>query len=42
MLESDTQLPKTLRFPNLSRLFIGVFAEGERLQIQVIPSLTDD
>ncbi|TVP60526.1 MAG: Hsp70 family protein [Nodularia sp. (in: Bacteria)] len=39
ILESDTQLPKTLRFPSLSSLFVGVSAEGERLEIPVIPSL---
>ncbi|MDB9373905.1 Hsp70 family protein [Nodularia sphaerocarpa] len=39
ILESDTQLPKTLRFPNLSSLFVGVSAEGDRLEIPVIPTL---
>ena len=36
ILEPDTQLPKSLRFPNLSRLFIGASAHGERLEIPVI------
>ena len=39
ILETDTQLPKSLRFPNLSRLFIGASAHGERLEIPVIPSV---
>lgn len=39
ILEPDTQLPKSLRFPNLSRLFIGASAHGERLEIPVIPSV---
>ncbi|MGM3305708.1 Hsp70 family protein [Anabaena sp. WFMT] len=39
ILEADTQLPKSLRFSNLSRVFIDVSAEGERLEIPVIPSL---
>lgn len=39
ILEPDTQLPKSLRFPNLSRVFVGVTAQGERLEFPVIPSL---
>ncbi|MDB9448204.1 Hsp70 family protein [Anabaena sp. CS-542/02] len=39
ILEPDTQLPKSLRFPNLSRLFIGASSHGERLEIPVIPSV---
>jgi molecular chaperone DnaK (HSP70) len=39
ILEADTQQPKSLRFPNLSRLFLGVNPQGERLEYPVIPSL---
>ena len=39
ILEADTQLPKSLRFPNLSRVFVGVTPQGERLEYPVIPSL---
>ena len=39
ILETDTQQPKSLRFPNLSRVFVGVSSEGERLEFPVIPSL---
>ncbi|MDB9467901.1 hypothetical protein PN480_15835 [Dolichospermum circinale CS-1225] len=31
ILEADTQQPKSLRFPNLSRLFLGVNPHGERV-----------
>ncbi|QOV21396.1 Hsp70 family protein [Anabaenopsis elenkinii] len=39
ILETDTQLPKSLRFPDLSRLFVGVFDQAQRSEIPVIPSL---
>ncbi|MFM6339665.1 MAG: Hsp70 family protein [Dolichospermum sp.] len=39
ILEADTQQPKSLRFPNLSRVFVGVTPQGERLEFPVIPSL---
>ncbi|MFN6167428.1 MAG: Hsp70 family protein, partial [Pseudanabaena sp.] len=39
ILEADTQQPKSLRFPNLSRLFLGVNPDGERVEFPVIPSL---
>lgn len=39
ILEADTQQPKSLRFPNLSRVFVGVTSQGERLEFPVIPSL---
>ncbi|WP_071188457.1 Hsp70 family protein [Trichormus sp. NMC-1] len=39
ILEADTQQPKSLRFPNLSRVFVGVTSQGERLEYPVIPSL---
>ena len=39
ILEVDTQQPKSLRFPNLSRVFVGVTPQGERLEYPVIPSL---
>ncbi|MFM6813296.1 MAG: Hsp70 family protein, partial [Dolichospermum sp.] len=39
ILEADTQQPKSLRFPNLSRLFLGVNPDGERVEYPVIPSL---
>jgi molecular chaperone DnaK (HSP70) len=39
ILESDTKSPKTLRFTNQSRLFIGVNSQGERLEVPVVPSL---
>ncbi|MFM5902001.1 MAG: Hsp70 family protein [Dolichospermum sp.] len=39
ILEVDTQQPKSLRFPNLSRVFVGVTSQGERLEYPVIPSL---
>jgi molecular chaperone DnaK (HSP70) len=39
ILEPDTQLPKSLRFANLSRVFVGITSEGERLEFPVIPSL---
>ncbi|WP_353931987.1 Hsp70 family protein [Okeanomitos corallinicola TIOX110] len=39
ILEADTQQPKSLRFPNLSRIFVSVIPQGERLEYPVIPSL---
>ncbi|MBD2136095.1 Hsp70 family protein [Anabaena sp. FACHB-1237] len=39
ILEADTQQPKSLRFPNLSRVFVGVTPHGERVEYPVIPSL---
>jgi len=39
ILEPDTQLPKSLRFPNISRLFTGITTQGERLEFPVVPSL---
>ena len=39
ILEADTQQPKSLRFPNLSRVFVGVNSQGERVEYPVIPSL---
>ncbi|MFO5528241.1 MAG: Hsp70 family protein [Cuspidothrix sp.] len=39
ILEVDTQQPKSLRFPNLSRVFVGVNPQGERVEYPVIPSL---
>ncbi|MEH2145000.1 hypothetical protein [Nostoc sp.] len=39
ILESDTQSPKSLRFTNQSRLFVGVNSKGERLEVPVVPSL---
>ncbi|MDP5018641.1 MAG: Hsp70 family protein, partial [Dolichospermum sp.] len=39
ILEPDTQQPKSLRFPNLSRVFVGVNPQGERVEFPIIPSL---
>jgi molecular chaperone DnaK (HSP70) len=39
VLESDTQTPKTLRFPGLSRLFRLTSTSGDEADIPVVPSL---
>jgi molecular chaperone DnaK (HSP70) len=39
LLEADTQAPKTLRFPAISRLFKLTNAQGETLEIPVVPTL---
>lgn len=39
MLEPDTQLPKTLHFPVISRVFRLISSKGEPLEIPVVPSL---
>ncbi|MBD2460554.1 Hsp70 family protein [Oscillatoria sp. FACHB-1407] len=39
LLEPDTQQPKTLRFPGISRLFKLTNAKGEVQEIPVVPSL---